>query len=313
MLGAARVATYALIAPARDEPRVEIAAVAARDPARARAYAAEHGITRAHESYAALFADPDIDLVYVATPPAAHAEQALRAIAVGKHVLVEKPFALTAAEAARVLAAADAAGVRVFEAMHSPHHALWRRAEALVRDGAIGAVRRAQARFDAAIRDAADELRWDAVQGGGALMDLGVYPLAWVRRLLGEDFVMAESHAEVRRGVDARFSARLLFPGGAEAEVASSMVDPRVARLAVEGAAGRLVFDNPLAPQLNGRLRIERAGAEPLVEDAAGPSTYRAQLGAVAATLLHGAPWPFPPDDFVRSMAAIEQVRAAWG
>src|SRR5262245_43945688 len=92
IIGAARVAVYAMAAPARANPRTELAAIAARDPARAAVFATEHGVAKVHETYDALIDDPAIDLVYIATPPAMHANVAKKALAAGKHVLVEKPF-----------------------------------------------------------------------------------------------------------------------------------------------------------------------------------------------------------------------------
>lgn len=140
IIGAARVASYAMIAPAREVSRVKVAAVAARDPARAQAFAAEHGIAKVHSSYDALIGDPSIDLVYVATPPAFHAAIAIKALEASKHVLVEKPFSMNAGEARQVLAASDKAGRRVFEAFHYRHHALWHRIVDICRSGELGKI-----------------------------------------------------------------------------------------------------------------------------------------------------------------------------
>lgn len=182
IIGAARVARYAVIAAARTQPRASVVAVAARDPARAAAYAAEEGIARVHADYAALCADPEVDLVYVATPPRFHLAHARLAIAAGKPVLVEKPFAMDAPEARTLLDDAAAAGVPVFEAMHSRCHAIWPRIAELL--PALGRIEGAEAVFDVAVSTAEDEFRWDATLGGGALMDLGIYPLAWLRAAL---------------------------------------------------------------------------------------------------------------------------------
>lgn len=113
LIGASRVATYAIIAPARSVAGVEVVAVAAGDQDRASAYAGEHGIARVHASYQELLHDPAIDLVYIGTPPSTHAELALRAITAGKPVLVEKPFAMTTVEAQVVHDAGRCAGVPV--------------------------------------------------------------------------------------------------------------------------------------------------------------------------------------------------------
>jgi len=311
MLGAARVARYAMIAPAAAAPRATLVAVAARDGARAVAYAKAHAIARAFGAYDALLADSDIDLVYIATPPVYHAALALAAIGAGKHALVEKPFAMNAAEAAGVLAAAKTAGVRVFEAMHSRHHALHARLGEIVGAGEIGAVREIAATFTTPTQaHADDDFRWRADLGGGALMDLGVYPLAWTRALLGEDFVVASA---TMRGADADRETRatLRFASGAVARIHAQLdAETLAATMTVQGDAGRIEAFNPLAPQMGCQVRIETASGT-REESPAGPGTFDAQLAAVCATLLDGADWPLPEDDPVRSMSAIDAVRAA--
>lgn len=311
IVGAARVAVYAVIEPARSMERVKVAAVTARDPSRAAAYAAEHGIARVHKSYSDLLADSDIDIVYLATPPSLHAEQAIKAIESGKSVLVEKPFSMNAQEAQEVYEFAQRRGVRVFEAMHSPHHALFQRAVEIVRSGEIGDVRHVDAEFSVGITDKSD-FRWNVELGGGALMDLGVYPLAWTRRLLGDVFSVVEAECVSERGVDARFEASLHFASGATAAVRSSMTPPQpCARLLVEGSLGRLEVINPLCPQIGHALHVSSSEGS-RTEVIEGRSTYEEQLLAVCATLLDGISFPFPPDDFVRSMKAIDSVRTAW-
>jgi predicted dehydrogenase len=126
-LGAARITPAAPIKPARQVPEVTVTAVAARDPARARQFAARHGIAAVHDSYEALLADPDVDAVYNPLPNSLHAPWTLRAIAAGKHVLCEKPFTSNEAEAAEVADAARSAGLVVMEAFHYRHHPLARR------------------------------------------------------------------------------------------------------------------------------------------------------------------------------------------
>jgi len=196
ILGAARVAEEVMIIPARAIDRAEVVAVAARDVLRAKAYGAAHGIPRVHETYADLINDPGIDLIYIATPPALHAQQAMAAIRAGKPVLVEKPFAMNALQAQAVLELSKECGVPVFEGMHSPHHKLFGRLLEVIDRGEIGQVKRISAEFNVPIPDE-DAIRWKSELGGGALMDLGVYPLAWSRRIAGEEFIVTMSTAEM--------------------------------------------------------------------------------------------------------------------
>jgi len=309
LIGASKVAYSAILAPARTITGVEVCAVAARDPARAEQYAAEHAIRRVHADYESLVRDPDIDLVYVGTPPVGHAPSALAAIASGKHVLVEKPFALSNAEARQVAEAARASGRFVFEAMHSVHHPLFRRIVELVASGEIGALRRLSASFTLAPQPE-DDIRWQRDLGGGALMDMGVYPLAWCRHLAGEPLHATRVATQVWGEVDSRFEATLEFRGGVTAEIACDLRTAGYsAHLAVEGDAGELQVDNPLAPQRGHSLAIRTASGS-RTETIDGITSYEAQLEAIRATILHGAPFALEPDDYVRSMAAIELVRA---
>src|SRR5207342_1993555 len=183
-LGSSRISQPALIEPAARVPEVTVAAVAARDLARAEAYALGHGLEGAYGSYEALLADPDIDAVYNPLPNSLHGPWTLRAIAAGKHVLCEKPFASNADEAAQVADAASASGLVVMEAMHYRYHPLTRRLAELAAE--LGPVRHLQCWTSFAIAHPAD-IRYDFALGGGALMDGGCYALDCLRLLGGDE------------------------------------------------------------------------------------------------------------------------------
>lgn len=308
IIGAARVATYAMIAPARDNPRATVIALAARDPLRGADYAREHGIARVYGDYAALAADPDVDLVYVATPPCFHLAHARLAIAAGKPVLIEKPFTMDAAEAELLIAEASAHGVRVFEAMHSRHRQVWQTVTTLL--PRIGRLQHLEAAFDIAVGTAADEFRWDASLGGGALMDLGVYPLAWVRAIAGEPCAVRAATMRQWRGVDAAFAARLLLPDGVTADVSANMTAARRAHLRIIGSNGQITLDNALTQQPGQSLVLE-TGDDRMTLHPDGISTFDAQLTAIIATICDGTPFPLAIDEPVASMRAIDMVRAA--
>src|SRR4051794_40484262 len=138
ILGAARIAPMAVVRPAKKVPEVTIAAVAARDPKRAATFAKRHGIDKTHTSYAELIADPDIDAIYNPLPNGLHAEWTLRALAAGKHVLCEKPFASNEAEARTVADAAAASGLVVMEAFHYRYHVLAQKMLDAVQGGRLG-------------------------------------------------------------------------------------------------------------------------------------------------------------------------------
>src|SRR4051812_23349375 len=206
VLGAARIVKSALLVPARSTSGVEVTAIAARSEDRARAYARTHGIRRVHASYDALLADEDIDAVYIPLPAALHGRWMRRTIEVGKHVLCEKPFTANADEAAEIAALAAGTDRVVMEAFHSRLHPLWARLRQIVDSGALGEVRTARASFCAPIPPGKD-IRWQVPLGGGALMDLGVYPVGLLRHLLGEPRGLS-ADASGREGVAARGSPR---------------------------------------------------------------------------------------------------------
>lgn len=308
LIGASRVAAYAVVAAAREITGIRVSSIASRDPQRARRFAREHGISKVHDNYEQLFRDQDLDLVYLGTPPSLHAQQALLAIAAGKSVLVEKPFAVTSAEARYVAMMAAQRNVAVFEAMHSPHHQLFGRVLELLRSGVIGPLQEIEGRFDAPIeRD--DPFRWQSEFGGGALMDLGVYPLALVRRIAGEDFTVTSAKAVMSGGVDESFWAELAYQNGLKVRIAASMVPARPSlSMVIRGEHGTLDIVNPYVPHLGHRLIIE-ANGQRLVETYDGLSSYAAQLAAIRATLLELVPYPHRAGDYVRSMEAIETIR----
>lgn len=308
IIGAARVATYAMIAPAAKRDDVVVAAVASRDAARAADYAATHGIARSFGDYATMVADPDLDAIYVATPPAFHLEQARLAISAGKPCLVEKPFTLNAAEAETLLAEAQAAGVVMVEAQHSRCHGCW----AIVAEHLpkLGRLRHVEAWFNAPVKTDDAEFRWQAGPGGGALMDLGVYPLTWVRAVAGEPVAARDVQFRRQRQADGAFAGTLDLAGGVTARVAADMAAPFGAQLRIEGEAGVLTIDNPLAPQRGGHaIRLETAAGVIDIASPAEPGSYDAQLAAFADLLAGRAAWPLAADDPQQSMRAIDLVR----
>jgi len=142
-------------------------------------------------------------------------------------------------------------------------------------------------------------------------MDLGVYPLAWCRHLAGEAFEVERAVAEVD-GVDMRFEAQLRFDSGIEANIGSRFgAERHRASLSIEGLLGRIEVENFVGPHRGHCLRLI-AGDDITEETVPGPTTYEAQLAAVRASVVDGAPFPLPPDDYVKSMRAIDRVRAAW-
>lgn len=312
LLGASRIAPRAVIEPALARADVAVTAVAARDRARARAFAEAHGLAAVADDYAALVRREDVDLVYNALPPAAHVEWTVAALEAGKAVLCEKPFAMDAAEAQVMADAARRTGGLLIEAFHYRHHRVMHDAVALVRSGALGRVLRGDGVFEVPIARTATELRWRAELGGGGLMDLGCYPLHALRSLLGVEPVVGSARAIFEDGVDAVLEVELSL-GDVPVRLACSMISPapRVV-LTLEGEQGRMSIVNFVAPQIGCRFTLERDG---VVEEQPtdGPSTYAAQLDHVARVLAGETAPLLSTDDAVANMRAIDAIYTAAG
>ena len=312
ILGAAGIAPASMIRPARRRDDVEVVAVAASSADRAAAFARRHGIDRSYGSYDALLADPAIDLVYVALPPVSHPPWSIAALRAGKHVLCEKPFALDADQARTMNAVAADTGMRLVEAFHDRYHPLSARISELA--ALVGPVRDAAATFTAPVPFDPDELRHSPGLGGGALMDLGCYPVHWLRTLFGDEPVVIEASARPNPlGVDESITARLGFAGATARLSASLAADlPFEARLAFEGDRGRVEVDNPLFPAQGHSIRSRVDGVD-RVETVAGQETYDHQLAAVVAALADGRPLPTEGEDPVATMTVIDAIYAAAG
>lgn len=308
ILGAAKIAPAAVIAPARDNPEFEVVAVAARDQGRAEAYAKEHGIAHVAADYAALVRHPEVDLVYNPLPPAAHVRWTIAALEAGKPVLCEKPFSLHATDAREMVAAAERAKLPLIEAFHYRYHAVMRRAVEIARSGELGALTDAEAMFEFPFPYADGELRWSAPVGGGALMDMGCYPLHAVRSLVGTEPEVLSAECTIRHGVDAATKAELRFAGGISGRIACSMIPERfAAALKLSGEKGTLEIVNFLAPQYGFSFKVTVDG-KTREEKPQGPATYAAQLSAVGDVLLRGAAPLTGGADAIANMTAIDAI-----
>jgi predicted dehydrogenase len=266
-----------LIAGAPDE--VELAAVASRDSARAEAYAAEHGIPRAHGGYEGLLADDEVDAVYISLPNRLHHEWTLKALAAGKHVLVEKPYSRRAAEAEEAWDAAAAAGLVLMEAFMYRHHPQAAKARALVADGAIGRLRAIRATFSFRLDDQSN-IRMLADLDGGALMDVGCYCVSGSRLLAGEPERVFGEQVVGPTGVDVDFLGTMRFRGDVVAQFDASFSLPKRQRLEAVGEEGTLVVEAPWRVDWGGRLLVN---GEPVPVDEA--DSYRLELQNFAAAV----------------------------
>jgi predicted dehydrogenase len=226
-------------------PDAEVAAVGSRAPDAARRFAARHGIPRAHGSWAELAADPDVDVVYVATPHSAHHEAARLCLEAGKAVLCEKPFTLDLATSQDLITLAGERGLFLMEAMWMRTIPAIRRVAELVADGAIGEVTAVYADFGIGGEfDAAHRLRNPAL-GGGALLDLGVYPVTFAHLFLGPPQRTAALASLTPEGVDDNTGIIFGYDGGAVATLHCGIVGDSPTAATIVGETGRIELPSP--------------------------------------------------------------------
>lgn len=317
ILGAARIAEAAIVVPAR-ESGARLVAVAARDRDRAEAFAGAHGVERAYDDYAALLDDPEVEVVYNPLVNALHAPWNLRAVAAGKHVLSEKPFASNAAEAAEVRDAAGGTGLVVMEAFHYLFHPVMQRLLALLDDGTLGDLERVEAVVNIPAPPAEDP-RWSLSLAGGALMDLGCYGLHAHRvlssRAGGEPRVVSAraGEREGQPGVDEWLDADLEFPSGVTGSARCHMAaETQQMTLELTGSRGRAVAASFVLPHEDDRVLVEVDGRRS-VEEVGRRSSYTYQLEAFTAAVRQGAPLPLDPEDAVRTMQLVDAAYLAAG
>jgi predicted dehydrogenase len=244
-----------------DLPDAQVVAVASRTEDSAKAFAERFGIPRAYGDWSALAMDDEVDVVYVATPHAAHRAAAGLCLDAGRNVLCEKAFTLNAREAGELVALARERGSFLMEAMWMYCNPLVRRLKALVDDGAIGEVRTVQADFGlSGPFPPAHRLR-DPAQGGGALLDLGVYPVSFAHLLLGEPADVTARAVLSDEGVDLQTGALLSWESGALASVHCSIVGGTAVQASVTGSRGRI--DIPYGFFHPDRFVLHRDGRDP--------------------------------------------------
>jgi D-xylose 1-dehydrogenase (NADP+, D-xylono-1,5-lactone-forming) len=240
---------------------VSVVAVASRDAAKAASFAGETGIPRHYGSYAALLADPDIDAIYNPLPNSLHAEWSIRAMESGKHVLCEKPIAVTAAEARTMFAAARRCGVHLVEAYPYRAQPQTLKLKEVVESGALGRVQLIQASMGFTMASETN-IRSSPLLGGGALMDIGVYPVSLARMLAKErpSQVSAVAHW-TDSGVDRTLAATIEFPSGLLAQISGTFTTAVYRQALIAGTEGVLqtTFSNHPTPATPPILYLRRA------------------------------------------------------
>ena len=286
LLSTARI-NQAVIGPIRASKRNQLEAVASRSLEKARKYAREWNIPRAFGSYEEMLADPQIDVVYISLPNGLHAEWTIKAAQAGKHILCEKPLALSEQELDAMQAAASRAGVVLAEAFMYRHHPQTLKVKQLVTDGEIGDLQLVRGCFTFNLQNPGD-VRLAAELGGGSIWDVGCYPISYARFLVGaeprEVFGWQYSSAA---GVDLTFAGQMRFPGDVYAQFDSGFRTPFRAHIEVVGSTGSLLIPTPFKPEQKEKILLRR-GDEVKELRMPGQELYIGEIEDMADAILLG-------------------------
>ncbi|WP_435006714.1 Gfo/Idh/MocA family protein [Tundrisphaera lichenicola] len=294
----------------------EVVAIASRSDSKAREAAESLGIARAYGSYEALLADPEIDAIYNPLPNDQHVPWSIQALEAGKHVLCEKPIALSAAEGRELVDASRRyPKLKLMEAFMYRHHPQWRLAKDLIGSGRIGSLRTIQT-FFSFFNDDPSNIRHDPAKGGGGLMDIGCYAISLSRWLFDSEpgRVLAFVEMDPNWGVDRMASAILDFGNGGSATFTCSMAVSALQVVQVVGTEGRIELsevpfnapnDAPCA------LRVQRNFGPVERFEVETCDQYTIQGDLFARSILDDTPVPTSIEDAIRNMDVIEAVYAA--
>lgn len=316
LLGAAYIAPRGLVKPVQVFDDVEIVSIAARDRDRAEVFAARAGIPSVYDTYDEVVTDPNVDAVYNPLAISGHHEWTIKALKAGKHVLCEKPFAMNEAEAREMADCARENGLVCAEAFHYYYHPLSRRMREIVRSGVLGEIRFADAHFQNWLDDSPEEIRYRIELGGGATMDLGCYPLHFLRHTFGaEPEVVSARAATVHEHIDLEMVAELVFPGDIPARISCRMNSAGgfSSEANFYGDLGRLKVVNPMVPQREPHLVELVTSWGTRRETLTTRPTFDYQLQAFIDAIEGVRPMPTDADDGVVSMRVIDNIYRAAG
>lgn len=308
ILGCAGIAEKAFIPAVLESRNGVLAGIAARDEARAKAWAGRFGFLKSHRTYQELVEDPAIDAIYNPLPNDLHAEWSIRAIRAGKHVLCEKPMAMNAPEVRAMIAAAESGGVLLMEGFMYKFHPQVEKTLALIRQGRIGEVRAVHSSFTFQFERDGANYRWFPAMGGGAFFDVGCYTLSIARLVFGAEPVSAFAAARIdpATGVDMTTVALLEFPGGRFAQCDSSFESHFQSRLLAVGSEGTLTLDRAFsAKDFDTAIEIVKGDRTEVVRiPRANMFTLMAEHFGDAA--LEKTPLRYPAGDALDNMHVID-------
>jgi predicted dehydrogenase len=311
ILGAAGIAITKVIPAMRQCQLSRVVGIASRDREKARAAAATLGIERAYDSYEELLIDPDIEAVYIPLPNHMHVPWSIRATDAGKHVLCEKPIALSATEARELLVARDRSGVHVGEAFMVRVHPQWLAVRELVRAGRIGELRHASCHFSYS-KDDPDNIRNRVEYGGGSLMDIGCYPITLSRWLFEAEPIaaLAMMERDPVLKIDRLTSGLLRFEQGQASFTCATQL-AAYQRMHLFGTTGRVEIEIPFNAPADVPCRIfvgpVKEGSVETIEFPA-VDQYTLQADAFSAAIRGRGAVPVPLEDAIGNMEVIDAL-----
>ena len=309
VLSTANIARAAVNPAIQSSRNGTLVAVASRDRDRAHAFAAQWAIPRAYGSYEALLDDPEIDAVYIPLPNSMHLEWTVRAAERKKHVLCEKPLAMSAAECLEMKRVCDANGVKLMEAFMYRFHPRTREAVRRVAAGEIGDAGIVRSAFTFRLTRP-ENIRLSKELGGGSLMDVGCYCVNVSRTLLGAEPVEVQAFATwAASGVDATMAGALRFASGAVALFDSALTLERREHYEIAGTLGSLTAEAAFLPGKGAATLVQRAaGGSETRHETPGVDQYQLMVEHFADAVLEGTPLLHAVDDAARNMAVIEAL-----
>jgi len=287
LLSTARI-NRALIPPLQVSKRNHLLAVASRSQETAEKYAREWKIPNAHGSYEALLADPEIDVIYNPLPNHLHAEWTIKAVEAGKHVLCEKPLALSVDEVDAIQSAASKHGRVVAEALMYRHHPQTLKAREIVKSGSLGTLKLIRGSFSFVISRVDDIRLLDPAMGGGSIWDVGCYPISYARTVLGENPLEVFGwQVTGPTGIDETFIGQMRFANDIHAQFDSSFVIPFHSFMEVVGSDGTLNIPKPFKPGVNEKIYITRGDKTETIK-IKGQELYIGEVEDMADAILLG-------------------------
>jgi xylose dehydrogenase (NAD/NADP) len=303
LLSTARI-NRALIPPVRQSKRSQLLAVASRNQESAEKFAQTWQIPCTYSSYEALLSDPEIDVIYNPLPNSMHAEWSIKAVHAGKHVLCEKPLAISLDEVDAMQSASLQSGKIIAEAFMYRHHPQTLRVKEMLDSGAIGKIHLIRGSFTY-IASRPNDVRLEPALGGGCIWDVGCYPISYARTIIGfEPEEVFGWQVLNSTGVDINFGGQLRFPGDIYVQFHSSFITPYAAFIEIIGSQGTLLISKPFVPRKNEKIILKQDNQSQVIH-IPGEDLYQGEVTDIEDSILLGKPSRITLEDSRNNTAVI--------